>query len=67
MKTRQFIILCILVIIGFCVLYFQNKEIIQNQWFNYDLIIWNSNLTLDKVNNMDDKIEAVREEAYKFE
>lgn len=67
MKNWQFVVLCLLVIIGFCVLYFQNKEIIQNQWFNYDLIIWNSNLTLDKVNNMDDKIEAVREKVYKIE
>jgi len=74
MKNRQFIVLCILVIAGFCVLYFQNKEIIQNQWFYYDLIIRNSNLTLDKVNDMDDKIdylqwhiEAVREKVYKLE
>lgn len=67
MKNWQFVVLCLLVIIGFCVLYFQNKEIIQNQWFYYDLIIWNSNLTLDKINNMDDKIEAVREKVYKFE
>lgn len=74
MKNRQFIVLCILVIAGFCVLYFQNKEIIQNQWFYYDLIISNSNLTLDKVNDMDYKIdylqwhiEAVREKVYKLE
>lgn len=56
MKNRQFIVLCILVIAGFCVLYFQNKKIIQNQWFYYDQEIDNLNFIQDKVRHIEDSL-----------
>ena len=57
MKNRQFIVLCLLVIAGFCILYFQNKKIIQNQWFYYDQEIDNLNFIQDKVRHIEDSLK----------
>jgi hypothetical protein len=71
MKNWQFITIIILIVVWFSILYYQYKEIINNQGFYYDLIISNSNLTLDKVNEIDSKTEyiesmedAIREKVY---
>ena len=73
MKNWQFIIICILIILWFGVLYYQNKEIVSNQGFYYDLIIWNSNLTLDRINDIGWKVDsieamwdAIRSKVYKL-
>ena len=49
MKNRQFIILCLLVVIGFCVLWFQNNKIYNYEKDLYWYILWSTEMTQDKI------------------
>ena len=73
MKNWQFIIICILIILWFGVLYYQNKEIVSNQGFYYDLIQYDSNQILNKTNDIYLKVDyiewmedAIRGKIYKL-
>ena len=48
MKNRQFIVLCCLIVIGFCVLYIQNKKYNSElEWY----FVWSITMLQDKIDS----------------
>ena len=48
MKNRQFIVLCCLIVIGFCVLYIQNKKYnTELEWY----FVWSITMLQDKIDS----------------
>ena len=48
MKNRQFIVLCCLIVIGFCVLYIQNKKYnTELEWY----FAWSITMLQDKIDS----------------